>query len=62
MAAEATAALRALVSKLQGIYDDAAGEELQDRGGGEHGAAQAQFALEAAEKTLSEWERRAQAF
>ena len=50
------------MSKLQGIYDDAAGEELQDRGGGEHGAAQAQFALEAAEKTLSEWERRAQAF
>ena len=58
VAVEAAAAMRALIMKLTQIHDDASTEELQDRGGGEHGAAQAKFALDAAEEMLTAWERR----
>ena len=56
---EAAEAMRALKAELQQIYDDAHAEELADRGGGEHGGAQAFQALEACEKMLAAWEVRA---
>ena len=49
------------LSPAQEIYDEAAAEELADRGGGEHGGAQALHALEAAERTLVAWEAKLQA-
>ena len=53
---EAVMSLRSLCKELEVIHDDACSEELQDRGGGEHGAAQARFALDAAQKVLAQWE------
>ena len=47
-----------MIAGLTTIYDEAASEELCDRGGGEHGAAQAQHALDAANRMLEAWERR----
>ena len=55
---EAMNALQGLREELTKIHDDAAKEEMMDSGGGEHGAAQAQHCLEAAERTLEAWERR----
>ena len=56
VAQAAAAAMRTLIKEIQEIYDDAAAEELADRGGSEHGAAQAQYALDAAQKMLANWE------
>ena len=56
VAQAAAASMRALIKEIQEIYDDAAAEELADRGGSEHGAAQAQYALDAAQKMLANWE------
>ena len=56
VAQAAAASMRSLIKEIQEIYDDAAAEELADRGGSEHGAAQAQYALDAAQKMLASWE------
>ena len=53
----AAEAMEGLRRQLTDIYEEAASEELMDRGGGEHGAAQAGHALRAAERMIDEWNR-----
>ena len=55
---EAASAMRALKAELQEILEEAQAEELADRGGCEHGGAQALHALQACEKMLAAWEAR----
>jgi len=54
----AAEAMEVLRRQLTEIYDEAASEELMDRGGGEHGAAQALHAVQAAEQMIDGWTRK----
>jgi hypothetical protein len=54
-------AMRAMKRELDAIYEEAAQEELMDRGGGEHGASQAMSAQAAADRMMAGWERQMRA-
>ena len=49
-----------LIAQLDALYEEAATEERCDRGGGEHGAAQAERAADLAKHMLREWQQHLQ--
>ena len=57
----ATQLMLRLQAQLQELADEAAGEELRDNGGGEHGGAQAIAALEGCNAMIGDWQQQLQA-